>query len=108
MTASAVLSRQARRDLARAVQWIAKDNPDAASRLNDAVLDAAQRLGGNPLIGRAAPPPFASPYRFWSLTRFSYILVYDPSTNPVEILRCVHSARDLPRALAELRGTPAP
>ena len=104
MTAGAVLTRQARRELVRAVQWIAKDNPDAAARLNDAVLEAALRLGANPLIGRTAPPPFLPSYRFWSLMRFSYLLVYDPATDPVEILRCVHTSRDLPRALAELRS----
>jgi hypothetical protein len=47
------------------------------------------------------------PYRFWSLTRFGYVLVYDPTTDPFEILRFVHTRRDLPRALAELRGQPA-
>ncbi len=49
--------RQAGRELARAVPWIAADNPDASERLNDAVLDAARLLGGNALLGRAAPPP---------------------------------------------------
>lgn len=85
------------------------DNPDAAAdRMNDAVLDAALRLGANPLLGRTAPRPFLPPYRFWSLTRFGYLLVYDPATDPVQILRCVYAGRDLPRVLAELRVPPEP
>jgi toxin ParE1/3/4 len=108
VTVGAVLTRQARRELVRALQWIAKDNTDAAARFNDAVFDAAQRLSARPLLGRAAPAPFLPSYRFWSLPEFSYLLVYDPATDPVEILRCVHTSRDLPRALAELRRPPAP
>ena len=37
------------------------------------------------------------------LPRFGYVLVYDPQTEPIEILRFVHTSRDLPQALAELR-----
>jgi plasmid stabilization system protein ParE len=48
-------------------------------------------------------PHLPPPYRFWSLTRFGYVLVYDPQTDPVEILRFVHTKRDLPRVLADLR-----
>ncbi len=71
------------------------------------VETAARRLGGNPFLGRLAPDHAPMPYRFWSLTRFGYVLVYDPTTDPFEILRFVHTRRDLPRALAELRGQPA-
>jgi hypothetical protein len=34
------------------------------------------------------------------------VLVYDPQTDPVEILRFVHTKRDLPRMLADLRDAP--
>ncbi len=67
---------------------------------------AARRLGEHPQYGRAAPPYLPEPYRFWSLPRFGYVLVYDPQTEPVEILRFVHTRRDLPRALADLGRQP--
>lgn len=102
-----MLTRQARRDLAYAIQRIAEHEPDAATRLNDAVLAAVRRLGANPALGRSASP-FLPAYRFWSLTRFGYLLVYDPATHPVAILRCVHAARDLPRVLADLRKPAEP
>jgi antitoxin ParD1/3/4/toxin ParE1/3/4 len=41
------------------------------------------------------------PVRFWSL--FSYVIVYDPETQPLQILRILHSARDLRRILDEER-----
>ncbi len=64
MTGVAVLTRQARWDLADAVRWIAKDNPTTAEGLNAAVLDAARHLGSNPRLGRPAPSPFLPGYRF--------------------------------------------
>jgi hypothetical protein len=33
-------------------------------------------------------------------------MVYDPTTDPVEILRFVHTRRDLPRVLADLTDRP--
>ena len=30
---------------------------------------------------------------------FKYVIVYDPETRPVQIIRVIHGARDLPRAI---------
>jgi len=57
---------------------------------------ATHRLGRNPYPGRRAQSPAPAPYRFWSLTRFGYVLVHDAETDPLEILRFVHTKRDLP------------
>ena len=65
--------------------------------------NAARLIGARPLAGRQRPELLPGPYRFWSLVRFSYVMVYDPETDPVLILRLVHTRRDLPRALADLR-----
>jgi plasmid stabilization system protein ParE len=99
------LSGVARREFARALQDM--EHAAAAEKLQRAVADAAKRLGENPLLGSVRPhlPPL---YRFWSLIRFGYVLVYDPHTEPVVILRFVHTRRDLPRVLAELRDLPEP
>ena len=59
-------------------------------------------FGARPRVGRRRPDLLGGPYRFWSLIRFSYLLVYDPQTDPVQILRLLHTKRDLPRALADL------
>ncbi|MGH7061857.1 MAG: type II toxin-antitoxin system RelE/ParE family toxin [Stellaceae bacterium] len=50
MTAAG-FSPRARRDLARAMRWIAKDNPSAARALLDAVGQAAIRIGDHPQSG---------------------------------------------------------
>ncbi|MDQ2803564.1 MAG: type II toxin-antitoxin system RelE/ParE family toxin [Pseudomonadota bacterium] len=84
-----------------AVAWIARDNPDAARALRDAVLQGARRIGGNPGIG--APRPFlgADRFRFLLLRGFSYLMVYTADTEPPRILRVLHTARDLPALLPE-------
>ena len=46
------------------------------------MLAAAGRLGANPHLGDVRPA-LSTRYRFWSLTRYSYVLVYDPATRPV-------------------------
>ena len=79
------------------------DHVRAQQDLRLALEGAMRRLGEHPFYGRAAPPYVPEPYRFWSLPRFGYLLVYDPQTDPVEILRFVHMRQDLPRALADLR-----
>jgi plasmid stabilization system protein ParE len=98
-------SQEARREIDRALREMT--HASAREALRAAVVTAARRLGANPLLGSPRPhlPP---PYRFWSLTRFGYVLVYDPWADPVEILRFVNTRRDLPRVLADLRDLPEP
>jgi plasmid stabilization system protein ParE len=93
-------SRVARQEFAEALRDM--EHAAAAERLRLAVADAARRIRQNPLLG-SVRPHLSPPYRCWSLTRFGYVLVYDAQTDPVEILRFVHTRRDLPRVLADLR-----
>lgn len=106
MTAPAILTRLARRELAQAVRAIAQDDPEAADRLNDAVLDAARLIGTHPAIGRRRPDLAAPRYRFWSLPRHRHVLAYTDATSPPRILRVLHTSRDLPPLLADLRDAP--
>jgi toxin ParE1/3/4 len=54
------------------------------------------------MLGRQRPDLLPEPYRFWSLRGFPYLLVYDAGATPPRILRVLHTARDLPAALADL------
>ena len=101
MTAAAI-SRRARRDLVEAVNWINRDNPAAAQALLDATVRLAELIGSHLQIGRVrlelAPPD----YRFLPLSGFPYIIIYSTRRRRPVIVRVVHSARDLPRALRDL------
>ncbi len=102
MNQPAQLTPAARREAEHAVRWLAKRNPAASRDLRQAILDAARLIGARPLAGRRRPELVGERYRFWALTRFPYLLVYDPASDPVQILRLVHMRQDLPRALADL------
>lgn len=79
------------------------DHPRTQLAFRAAFEDVVRRLGEHPGYGRVAPAYVSDAYRFWSMLRFGYIVVYDPRTQPVEILRFVDARRDLPGILANLR-----
>ena len=75
----------------------------AAEQLLTMVLAAGAKLAQRPLLGRRRPELLPEPYRFWSIPRYRLLLVYDPTNDPVTILRVLNAARDLPPLLADLR-----
>jgi toxin ParE1/3/4 len=93
---------RADRDLQATAQWIARDNPASAEALLRAALTAARRLRERPGLGRIREDLTPSRYRFWSLTGFRYVIVYDTETEPPHIVRVVHTAQDLPRVLPDI------
>jgi toxin ParE1/3/4 len=92
----------ARRELRAALTWIAKDNEAAAEALLQAALHAARRIADRPLLGRARPGLLPAPYRFWRVTGFPYLLVYNSTQRPPRVLRLLHMARDLGPLLVDL------
>ncbi|HME27907.1 MAG TPA: type II toxin-antitoxin system RelE/ParE family toxin [Acetobacteraceae bacterium] len=92
---------QAARELERAVAQIAESNPAAAEAFLRTALAAATRIASRPGLG-SVRPHLPSRYRFWPLTRYSYLLVYDATTDPALILRVVHMRRDLPKLLSDV------
>jgi plasmid stabilization system protein ParE len=95
------LSPQAIEDLDRIWSFIAEDNRDAADRVELEIVDACRRLAQYPLIGvrRQDITPLA--VRFWTVTKFpSYLIVYRPETNPLQVIAVLHGKRDLREVLA--------
>jgi toxin ParE1/3/4 len=81
-----------------------KDRASAAIALRHAVIEAAKLVGEQPEIGTERPEVVDPPLRVWPLHRFNYVIVYDPVSRPIQILRIVHGARDLPQILHNLRA----
>jgi toxin ParE1/3/4 len=92
----------AERDLQAAARWIARDNPGSAEALLRAALIAARRLRERPALGRIREDLAPTRYRFWSLSGFRYLMVYDTEADPPHIVRIVHTARDLPQVLRDI------
>ena len=96
------LSPESRRQVAAIGDFIAEDSIDAALTVYDALEQAFELLAENPDIGHSREDLTARPVKFWSV--FSYLVVYDPASSPLEIIAVIHSARDVARVLTEDRS----
>lgn len=80
--------------------FIAGDNLQAADRVEAAIFRACDLLADSPLVGRIRSDLTALPVRFWVVHPYSnYLIVYDPEKKPLQIIRILHAARDLPAVL---------
>jgi plasmid stabilization system protein ParE len=80
--------------------FIAKDNPEAADRVEAAIFRACDLLVDSPLAGTIRKDVTPLPVRFWIVQPHSnYLIVYNPKEKPLQIIRILHAARDLPSVL---------
>jgi len=87
---------QAVADLFEIWTFIAQDNPTAADRVEEAVYRAGNFLADSPLVERMRKDLTPLPVRFWVVQPYlNYIIVYNPEKEPLQIIRILHSARDL-------------
>ena len=88
---------QAIADLFDIWSFIAQDNPTAANRVEEAVFRACDFLADSPLAGRRRKDLTPHPVRFWVVQPYpNYLVVYDPEKKPLQVIRILHNARDLP------------
>jgi len=92
------LTYKAEDDLFTIWSYIAADNLDAADRLETEIFHACQQLAEKPDLGHFRRDLTQKPVRFFTV-RGTYLIVYDPATEPLEVLRVLHGARDVPRYL---------
>ena len=94
------LTPEAADDLFEIWQNVAIDNAQAADRLEARIKGACEFLARGPFLGHTRRDLTLLPLRFWALPRYrKYIIVYDPATKPLRVLRILHGARDLPEIL---------
>ncbi len=87
------LAGEARLDLEEIWLYIARDNPEAADRLNRNIIQKFPFLAANPEVGRNRPE--LAP-RLRSFPVNNYIIFFRPMENGIEIVRVLHGARDIP------------
>jgi plasmid stabilization system protein ParE len=85
------LSPEAAQDIREIWAYIAADR-----RVRLQILDACQRVARNPGIGHSREDLTDKPVLFWPTG--SYLIVY-AARKPVEIVRVLHGARDIPSLL---------
>jgi plasmid stabilization system protein ParE len=87
-------------DLFEIWRFIAEDNPTAADRVEEAIFKACEFLANSPLAGRIRQDLTTLPLRFWVVQPYpSYLIVYNAESRPVQVIRILHAARDLPTIL---------
>jgi antitoxin ParD1/3/4 len=82
--------------------YIARDNEDAAGRVEQAIYEACTFVADGPLRGHTRPDVTRRPLRFWTLSRYpNYTIVYWPGTSPLQIVAVLHGKRNIRRILKE-------
>ena len=89
-----VLTRPAERDLDQIKNFlIQKAGPTITRKVFQDIRGALKLLGSEPGIGHVREDLTNRPVKFWPV--YSYLIVYDPETKPVQILRVLHGMRDV-------------
>lgn len=88
------LSPAARQDLFEIVDYVAADNPAAATRIADAIFDAFGQLAIYPLMGSVRPDLTSQVVRFWPVVK-RYLIVYRAEVRPIQIVRVFGPGRDV-------------
>jgi plasmid stabilization system protein ParE len=94
------LTERAEADVDAIADFIAADNIDAAVKVVLALEDAFVLLASRPGIGHARADLTDRPLKFWSVS--SYLVVYDPASDPLTIVAVLHGARDVAQILKEI------
>jgi plasmid stabilization system protein ParE len=93
---------EAAADLFEIWSYIASDNAEAADRVETAIYDACSFIAHAPLSGQVRKNLTSRSVRFWTVRQFpSYILVYRPDTQPLQVIRILHSKQNIQRLLNE-------
>jgi len=89
-------------DLIRAPRSAPRDDGGALDLVK--LYPACAFLAEGPLRGRTREEITPLPLRFWTVQAFpNYIIVYDPQSDPLQIIRILHGSRDLLAILGEAK-----
>jgi plasmid stabilization system protein ParE len=92
---------QAIEDLFEIWSYIAGDDLEAASRVEDAIRAGCAFLTDTPLAGRIREDLTSLPLRFWLVQPYrNFWIVYRPETKPLQVIRIIHAARNIPQILS--------
>lgn len=102
MAASYLLTPRAVDDLDQIWNFIARDSPAAAARVESVLFEAFASLARHPLLGSKRAEITSLPVRFWVVSRYrSYVVVYRPEAKPIRIIAVLHSKRNIKALLSD-------
>lgn len=79
-------------------EYIARDNPDAATRVVEAAYETFKALAANPALGRVRKFHHSrlKGVRSWLVSGFdNYVVFYRTTSEGIEVLHVYHGARDI-------------
>jgi len=88
-----VLTRLARQDLEEIWDYLTSENRNAAERVLNKIEAAIAKLAQTPGLGHFREDLADRRHRFFLV--YSYLIVYRPGTQPLEIIRILHTSRDV-------------
>lgn len=94
---SYVITEPARDDMLGIWNYIAQDSFQVADRVIDELEADMEKIAAMPGLGHRRSDSPDPRYRFWTV--YSYLIVYHPDSDPLEIVRVVHGQRDVPAVL---------
>lgn len=89
-----VLTDVAQFDLFEIWAFVASDHLEAADKLEVDLLQACGRLAAHPAIGHRRRDLSDNPSIRFHAVRTWYLIVYELGTQPLNIIRILHGARD--------------
>jgi plasmid stabilization system protein ParE len=93
------IARAAERDLQDITDHIAHDDAAAARRVLDRLIHACRHLAAHPGMGHRRVDLTDEDFRFWPVHNF--LIVYDPTLDPLVVVRILHGLRDVRRELED-------
>jgi len=73
--------------------------PDLADRMRDEIFDGLRAVVRKPNLGHFRPDLANELLRFWRVRR--YLIIYRSEAKPIQVVRILHSARDVQAVLSE-------
>jgi toxin ParE1/3/4 len=93
-----VLTRSAELDLDQIKSYlVGKAGPTITRRVMKEIRTALNLLGSQPGAGHVREDLTSRPVKFWPV--YSYLVVYDPESKPVKVIRVLHGMRDIEETL---------
>ncbi|MCZ6803309.1 MAG: type II toxin-antitoxin system RelE/ParE family toxin [Proteobacteria bacterium] len=83
-------------DMDATIDYIARENPQAAERVAKQIWTSGESIGDNPRIGRPGRLPDS---REWVVSHTPYVLAYRIKSNQIEIMRVLHGRQSWPETL---------
>ncbi|MBS1831823.1 MAG: type II toxin-antitoxin system RelE/ParE family toxin [Acidobacteria bacterium] len=79
-----------------------QSSPAVARRVLRNIHAACRLIASDPGIGHVREDLTDKPVKFWRV--YSYLLVYDPASTPLRVIRLLHGARDVEHLLESTAG----